>query len=119
MISAQIAVLCLVIGISDGDTLKVRCGSPGQYEEVKIRLAEVDAPEKAQPYGQRSKQSLSDLCYGKQAEIVVQGKSYDRRVAHVSCGGRDAVQAEAKAARRGLWADNNPIQPWEWRKKRR
>ena len=74
---------------------------------------------------------------------MVQGKSYDRRVAHVSCGGRDAgrtqvsrgmawvsdkyakdmslyaVQAEAKAARRGLWADNNPIQPWEWRKKRR
>ncbi|RYY19600.1 MAG: thermonuclease family protein, partial [Cytophagaceae bacterium] len=61
-------LLCLVVGVSDGDTLKARCGQPGAYEQVTIRLAEIDAPEKSQPFGQRSKDHLSDLCFGKQAE---------------------------------------------------
>jgi micrococcal nuclease len=52
-----------VIGVADGDTLTVLDdGRP-----VRIRLANIDAPEKAQAFGQRAKQSLSDLCYGKDA----------------------------------------------------
>lgn len=61
--------LCLVVAVSDGDTIKVRCGEPDAYEQVTIRLAEIDAPEKGQPFGQRSKASLSDLCFGSQAAI--------------------------------------------------
>lgn len=53
---------CLVIGISDGDTMTALCND---RQQVKIRLAEIDAPEKAQPFGQRSKQSLFELCYRK------------------------------------------------------
>lgn len=50
-----------VVGVADGDTLTLlHAQTP-----VRIRLAEID-PEKAQPFGQRSKQSLSDLCYGKE-----------------------------------------------------
>lgn len=45
------ALLCLVVGISDGDTLTARCGQPGAYEQVKIRLAGIDAPESKQPFG--------------------------------------------------------------------
>jgi endonuclease YncB( thermonuclease family) len=62
-------VLCLVVAISDGDTLKARCGDPGAYEQVTIRLAEIDAPEKGQAYGQRSKQSLSTLCFAQWATV--------------------------------------------------
>ena len=133
------AFLAAVIGISDGDTLTVL----HDREPVKIRLAEIDAPEKKQPFGTKSKQALSDLCYGKQAEVSPQKKDrYGRMVARVRCNGLDAseqqvrdgmawvfdryvtdrslypLQDEARAARRGLWADDGAVPPWEWRKQR-
>ena len=39
------ALVCLVVEVSDGDTLTARCGEPGQYEQVKVRLQGIDAPE--------------------------------------------------------------------------
>ncbi|KAF1019655.1 MAG: hypothetical protein GAK30_02971 [Paracidovorax wautersii] len=136
------ALLCLIIGISDGDTLTARCGTPEAYEQVKIRLSAIDAPESRQAYGQRSKQALSDLCYRVEARITPRNKDrYGRTVADVECRGRDAgqeqirigmawvydryakgyghlyaIQDQAKAAQRGLWADVNPVPPWEWRR---
>ena len=62
-------LICSVIGISDGDTLSARCVSDGIPQTVTVRLAEVDAPEKAQPYGARSKQNLSALCFQKLAQV--------------------------------------------------
>ena len=38
------SLLCLVVAISDGDTLTVRCGAPGAYQQVKVRIAAIDAP---------------------------------------------------------------------------
>ncbi len=136
-------LLCLVIAVTDGDTIKVRCGSEGAYEQVKIRLAEIDAPEKKQPFGEQSKQSLSQMCFGKQAEIRPQTKDrYGRTVARVTCGGVDsnkeqiargmawvyvkyvkdkslyAVQKSARDAHTGLWVDPDPIEPWNWRKRK-
>lgn len=133
--------VCLVIAIADGDTLTARCKG---NELVKVRLAEIDAPEKAQPFGQRSKQALSQLCYRAEATIDVQTTDrYGRSVGRVTCNGVDAnaaqlsrgmawvydkyvkdkslyaVQDEAVQAKRGLWADPNPIPPWEWRKQAR
>jgi len=43
-------LLCLVVAVADGDTLTARCGEPGHYEQVKVRLAEIDVPEKKQPF---------------------------------------------------------------------
>lgn len=132
----------LVVGISDGDTLTVLDSSNTQF---KIRLAAIDAPEKAQPFGRRGKQKLSDLCYGKIAIIkVVSMDRYGRSVGDVDCAGINANQAmiesglawvyrkydkghehlyaieeEARNARLGLWTDSNPIAPWDWRKAKR
>lgn len=138
-----LAVLCApahaaeVIGIADGDTLTVL----EDRKPVKIRLANIDAPEHAQAYGNRSRQSLSNLCFGKDARYDVQDKDrYGRLVATVYCDDINvnrkqvefgfawvyskynqdylipALQDQAFSARRGLWADPNPTPPWEWRK---
>jgi endonuclease YncB( thermonuclease family) len=55
-----------VVGVSDGDTITVLDSSKTQH---KIRLAGIDAPEKAQPFGNRSKEYLSDQVFGKQVEV--------------------------------------------------
>ena len=131
-----------VVEVSDGDTLTILDASNTQF---KIRLAAIDAPEKAQPFGQRGKQKLSEICYGKSAIVkVVSTDRYGRIVGDVDCAGIDANESmiqyglawvyrkydkrhehlyafeeEARNLRRGLWMDSNPIAPWEWRKKKR
>ena len=42
---------CLVVAIADGDALTARCGEPGAYEQVKVRIADIDTPEKAHTFG--------------------------------------------------------------------
>jgi endonuclease YncB( thermonuclease family) len=66
-----------VVGVLDGDTLIVL--TP-QKQQIKVRLAEIDAPEKRQPFGQRSKQSLSDLVFGKQVRVEQQDRDRYGRV---------------------------------------
>jgi endonuclease YncB( thermonuclease family) len=85
-----------VVGITDGDTLTIL----QDREQIKIRLVDIDAPEKDQPFEQRSKQSLSDLCFQKEATGSTKGKDrYGRTLATVHCEG---VDANAEQVRRGL-----------------
>jgi endonuclease YncB( thermonuclease family) len=132
-----------VVGVSDGDTLTVLTGA---REEVRVRLAEIDAPESGQPYGARSKQVLSDLAFGRQVRVsTVDIDRYDWVVGRVHAGSRDVnaqmvrqgaawvfvrysrdpalppMEAEARAARRGLWAlpEAERMPPWEWRAQHR
>ena len=85
-----------VVAISDGDTLTVL----EDRQQLKIRLANIDAPEKAQPFGQKSKESLSDLCYRKDTSYQTQDvDKYGRMVAVVTCGG---VEANREQVRRGF-----------------
>lgn len=127
-----------VVGIADGDTLTVLDADNVQH---KIRLAEIDAPEKKQAWGERAKQSLSDLCFNASAVVAVATTDrYGRSIARVSCHGTDAslyqvraglawaytqyltdpAIAEAAAAAReagaGLWVDVDPVPPWLYRK---
>lgn len=129
---------CKVVGVTDGDTITALCAG---NEQVKVRLAEIDAPEKKQPFGTRSKQSLSDLCFGKQADVLPQTKDrYGRTIARVKCDGQDAsahqvqtgmawvfdryvtdrslytLQNMARTGGRGLWVEAGAVAPWEWRR---
>lgn len=126
-----------VIGISDGDTMTLKVNS----RPLKIRLANIDAPERKQPFGQKSKESLSEMCWGKDAQFETQSiDRYKRTVAIVTCGdygvNREQVrrgmawvytkynkdpfyvkiQEVAKQKKRGLWSDATQIPPWEFRK---
>lgn len=130
-----------IVGVSDGDTVTML--QKGNTT-VRIRLAEIDAPEKSQAHGQSAKASLSRLCYGKQAKAAVQDTDrYDRKVARLFCDGEDAnaaqvragfawvyekyakdqslyaMQDSAKSARLGLWRDKSPTPPWEYRRQNR
>lgn len=142
------ALICIVVGISDGDTLSARCTTQDAahpYQQVKVRLAGIDAPEKNQPFGQRSKEALSDLCFQVAAKITPKSTDrYGRTVADVECSGKDAgqeqvkagmvwvydkyangyanlypLQKSAQASKRGLWADAAPTPPWQWRMSKR
>ena len=61
---------CRVVGISDGDTLT--CLTKGN-KQVKVRLAEIDAPEKKQAFGQKSKKALSDMVYLRDVRLSLKG----------------------------------------------
>ncbi|WKU19782.1 thermonuclease family protein [Advenella alkanexedens] len=127
-----------VVNIADGDTLTILQQDKTQK---RIRLGEIDAPESKQAFGQRSKESLIQLCGGQNAVVQVQDiDRYGRVVGRVSCNGVDTtaeqvrrgmawvydgyakdkslyeVQSQAKKARKGLWADASPVPPWLWRK---
>lgn len=128
----------LVVGVHDGDTLTVLVGK----QQVKVRLAEIDAPELRQAFGKRSQQSLAAICFQETAHVELLARDrYGRSVGKVECAGKDAgahqvstgmawiydryskptsplyaLQDAAKSARRGLWADNEPVPPREWRR---
>lgn len=69
LIAAADVRTCLVVGVSDGDTITARCGTAGSYEQVKVRFNGIDAPEKKQPFGQRAKEAMSDLVYMKDVDL--------------------------------------------------
>jgi endonuclease YncB( thermonuclease family) len=127
-----------VVAVADGDTLTI---VDSQNKRVIIRLAEIDAPEKRQAWGAKSRRSLSVLCQGKIVAVSIRGRDrYRRALGHVSCGGvmaNDrqvetgmawvyrsknpkllAAEAAAKADKRGLWSSPAPVPPWEFRKRK-
>ncbi|MBF0311501.1 MAG: thermonuclease family protein [Magnetococcales bacterium] len=124
------------IAVIDGDTIKVAT----QGRTVNVRLAEVDAPEKAQRYGAFSKSALARLCLGVPVSVTEKVTDrYGRTVGRVTCRNLDAsaeqvragmawayrayltdpaiarLEEQARASRTGLWADSNPVPPWEYR----
>ncbi len=84
----------LVVGIADGDTITVLDADKVQH---KIRLAGIDAPEKKQPFGNRSKESLSALAFDKTVNVETSKRDrYGRQIGKVLVNGRDVnlVQVE-------------------------
>ncbi|WP_047393137.1 MULTISPECIES: thermonuclease family protein [Chitinibacter] len=84
-----------VVGVADGDTVTVLDSERQQY---KLRLAYIDAPEKAMPYGQKSKQHLSDLIYRKTVSVQIDDVDrYGRGVARIEYQGQDINQQQVAA----------------------
>jgi endonuclease YncB( thermonuclease family) len=127
-----------VVAISDGDTFTALDASKNQH---KIRLYGIDAPEKSQAFGSRAKEHMSDLVFGKDVVVTVMDTDrYGRTVGKVRVAGVDVntkmvrdgfawryvsydrhkeyadAEAEARAAKRGLWVDKSSTPPWEFRK---
>lgn len=126
-----------VIAVLDGDTVLIQHGGG----MLKVRLVDIDAPEKDQPFGAASQRSLVNMVLGKQVKFVSQAMDvYGRMIARLSVDGLAvnaeqirlgmaweyshyhsnheliALETEARAVPRGLWAQSAPIPPWEWRK---
>jgi len=128
-----------VVGVADGDTIDVLY----KNAEVKVRLFGVDCPEKDQAYGSRATRFTSDMVFGETVNVDVRDHDrYGRVVAWVtSPDGKSLneelvragmawwyehydpddtrlskLQDEARNAARGLWADKNPMPPWDFRK---
>jgi len=75
------ALACIVVGITDGDTLTASCDTPAGQTTMAVRLTEIDAPEKSQPSGTRSRQHVADVSFGKPASLQPRGMHRDRRLA--------------------------------------
>ena len=126
-----------VVSIHDGDTITVLQNK----QKIKVRLFGIDAPEKKQDYGQRSKQFLASLIAGQIVEVEPKGKDrYKRTLGIIHFKGQD-INAEivlngyawayvkysriyvdqektARENKRGLWQSSNPTPPWVWRKRK-
>ena len=131
-----------VVSVLDGDTIEVLHNGKAQ----RIRLQAIDCPEKGQPFGKIAKWATSALVFGR--TVTVQGHDkdkYKRLVADVLLADEtnvnqklvkdgwcwwyrkyapgdtvlEVLEAEAREARRGVWALPNPVPPWEWRKAKR
>ncbi|MDR2075621.1 MAG: thermonuclease family protein [Desulfovibrio sp.] len=133
-----------IVAVTDGDTLTVEPAKGG--DRIKVRLHGIDAPESRQPYGQAAKGFVNGIALYKRAEVDAKSRDrYGRTVAIVtvpgkgvlqellldaglawvypqyckSCSAWEARQAAARKARKGLWADSDPVPPWKWRKDKR
>jgi endonuclease YncB( thermonuclease family) len=130
-----------VVKVQDGDTLTVLVNR----QQIRVRLESIDAPELRQPFGKRSRQSLADMCAGKDAHVNDRGKDrYGRTLGGVTCAGVDAnseqvrrgmawvfaryvpvgsplyeFEAYARLRQIGLWADPQAVAPWDWRAAKR
>jgi endonuclease YncB( thermonuclease family) len=86
-----------VVGVSDGDTLTVLDAS---HQQFKIRLAGIDAPEKAQPFGNRAKESLSEMVFNKQ--VVVESSKEDRYRRKVGKVQHDGTDVNLEQVKKGM-----------------
>ena len=130
-----------VVRVADGDTVTVLRDHGDRNEQVRVRLASIDAPERRQAFGTRSRQHLAELVFDRQVLIQEQGRDrYGRVIGVIHLGGLNAnqemvragmawayrqylndstllrLETGARRAGRGLWADKDAQAPWEFRR---
>lgn len=143
-LSAHAATLTgTVVAITDGDTLKLLTPDKVQH---KVRLSDIDTPERGQPYGKKARQALADKVFRKQVAVETNKTDrYGRIIGRVYLGDRDInaemvadgmawvyrkysrdtrlleLERQAREQGRGLWSlqPDQRIPPWEWRSQKR
>ena len=132
-----------VISITDGDTVKVLTHDK---QQIKVRLAEIDTPERKQPYGKKAKEALSNMVFGKVVDLrPVTIDRYGRTIGHLFINSLNVnkemvrtghawvyrrymtdksliVHEEyARSKGIGLWAlpAGQRIEPWKWRRSKK
>jgi endonuclease YncB( thermonuclease family) len=134
----------LVVAISDGDTITLLTEDK---QQLKVRLAGIDTPEKKQAFGTKARDHLASRIFKQDVEVDLRKKDqYGRYLGVIYIGGVDMNQSmiqdgyawfykhyakeqpkeealryanaerDARLKKRGLWADPNPVPPWEFRK---
>ena len=121
----------------DGDTVKVK----DQAYEYKLRLTDIDAPERNQEYGKKSRRALMQFCKNASVQVQLLGTDkYQRKLGKLECNNQDVsfymiengnawfyhqyssdsalelAEMEARHNKRGLWKNQHPTPPWIWRK---
>jgi len=131
-----------VVSVADGDTITILTDN----KQTRIRLAEIDTPEKNQPYGKKAKKALSDFIFGKTVHIEVETiDRYGRTIGTIFLNDLNinkemvkaghawvyvryakdkilfALEKNAKENQLGLWAlpEGERIAPWQWRRGKR
>ncbi len=129
-----------MVGVLDGDTVDVLV----DRKPVRVRLAEIDAPEKAQPFGTKSRQTLASSVFQQMVTVTTAGTDrYGRTIGTLWLDDRNinkimvaqgmawayrkylsdqsllAAEATARGEGLGLWSDVHAIPPWEWRAAKR
>ena len=129
--------------VYDGDTvILISINSSDPQDAFKLRLTDIDAPERNQSYGLKSRRALIKLCKGKNITVTAQisgTDQYQRSLGRIQCNGIDAnyylvehglawfykkyshdfaiseAETNAKKLKLGLWSEENPTPPWVWR----
>jgi endonuclease YncB( thermonuclease family) len=133
-----------IVDVADGDTITAEPAEGG--DRIKIRLHGIDTPERKQPYGESARGYTVKAALYRQATIHPQSQGKDRygRIVAIveidgagvlqemlleaglawvypqyckNCEAWEALQDEARAQGKGLWADEGAVPPWEWRKR--
>lgn len=131
-----------VVGVLDGDTVEVLHDNKPE----RIRLNGVDCPEKSQAFGRQAKEFTSNRCFGKVVDVQSLGHDrYGRTIGEITLSdGKDLnhelvtaglawwykkyapedkvlekLEQTARREKRGLWVDENPIAPWDYRHRKK
>jgi len=137
--SSHVSTPYVVSYVYDGDTVKLH----NAESEFKLRLTDIDAPERNQDYGLKSRRALIKLCQGNNIFVTVQivgTDKYNRSLGRLQCNHIDAstylvehglawhyaqyssdvniynASLKARQQRLGLWASDTAIPPWTWRR---
>ena len=122
----------------DGDTVKIS----DKGREYKLRLTDIDAPERTQEYGLKSRRALMQLCNNTSVQVQLLGvDKYQRKLGKLECDNQDVsfymvengyawfyhqyssdsalelAEMGARDNKRGLWKAKQQTPPWIWRKK--
>ena len=126
----------------DGDTVKIKDQSNNNIDyEYKLRITDIDAPERNQTYGKISRRALMDFCAETNIYVAISGTDkYGRKLGKLLCNQQDVsihmvknghawfnnhysmdyslalLQDEARKNKLGLWQVQQPTPPWVWRK---